>query len=156
MNNIAQLCVTAMTGLVQSIADVNGKTFQIYEADELEDIAKLTKFPAAGVIYEGMRSVPESEKQTDKLGYSSELILSLCVLNQGEKLGTEGHKDPSMLLMDVLRKAILGKTSPTGHKWRFVVEAPAAAKKNRVIWVQRWAAPVQLLPDEVPPKVLVR
>lgn len=156
MRNIAELCVAAMLERVQSIADVNGKALQIYDAEELTKVGGYVTYPAAGVIYEGMRSVPEAEKATLRAGYSSELILTVCVINQAENLGNAGFKDSSMLLMDKLRDAILGKKSPTGHIWKFIVEAPAAAKKDKVIWIQRWSAPIQLVEVQEPPKVLVR
>lgn len=150
MNDLATKCVTDLkTHLSQLIAA--GKVIHVYDENELMDKTKGLTFPAVGVVYEGMRAVPEtsnaeSSKVSHKLGVSGELIASIMILQRPDSISAADTKTPAMTLLDDVRQEIMGSRSPSGHFWRFMVEASALEKNGVVIWLQRWSTPVQLVP----------
>jgi hypothetical protein len=103
-------------------------------------------FPAVGVVYEGMRPTSDGDKATHKLGISAELVASVMMFHRPDNMNAADTKTPAMTLLDSIRKEIMGSKSPTGHFWKFVVEAAATEKNGVVIWIQRWSTPVQLVP----------
>lgn len=96
----------------------------------------LIKRPAIGVMYEGGRS-----KDGQQIGLNAELVYSLFVLTEKNVLAPDlsDVATETQIILDATRAAIQGEKSPTGHKWVWVLEAPAAAKGNLLVWVQRWS-----------------
>lgn len=146
MNDIATKCVADLKGhLAQLIAA--GKVFHVYSEEELMDKTKGITFPAVGIVYEGMRAVSEdSDKKSVKMGVSAELIAAVMLIQRPDNISAADTKTPTMNLLDDIRQEIMGSKSPSGHWWKFVVEASANEKNGVVIWLQRWSTPVQLVP----------
>lgn len=144
--NTAQKCVDNLIEVLQSIAKLNGKVIQVYTQEELMDKTKQLTLPAAGVIYEGMRSVQKGETGAAiQMGMATEIILSIVVIETNANVhGSAGTKALSTELLDTLRHKIARTRSPTNHFWKFVVEAPAVPKSGVVVWMQRWTSPCTL------------
>lgn len=141
---VAAKCLTSVIKTLQSIAAVSGKVFQIYSEDELMDKTKGMVFPCAGVVYEGMRAISEGSKDTNRQGLSAELVLSILIFFRPDALSPSNTKTSALNLLDDVRDSIKGTRSPSGHLWRFVVEAAATEKHGVVVYIQRWTTPVQL------------
>ncbi len=146
MIDAASLCIADVTTVLQSIASLKGKVVNVYSEDELIDSTTLITYPAVGVVYEGMRSVEEMGS-TNKVGNSCELVVSIILIDTYTKTTQTAAKKQAAPILDKVRELMMANTrrSPTGHKWRFVVEAAATPKQGVVLWVQRWSTPVQLI-----------
>jgi hypothetical protein len=130
---------------VQSIAEFTDRCLIVFDEDDaLSSLKGLARFPAAVIQYEGMRAVSESEKSSNKTGASTELIVSIMVINQSNALVKSDTKIPTIKLLTLLRRQMLGRKTPGGHQWAFVVEAAAKSKDNMVFWIQRWKCPLIL------------
>jgi hypothetical protein len=126
------------------------KAVLVYNVEDLLGAIKNLR-PAVGIVYEGARSIDTGTggpaRTTDKVGASGEVVFSLVlvaevsVLSQLADTMTNAH-----VLLDSLRAAIQGTRSPTGHKWKWVLEAPAATKSGAAVWIQRYSCPVQTPP----------
>lgn len=146
MNDIATKCVADLKGHLEQLIAA-GKVFHVYSEEELMDKTKGITFPAVGIVYEGMRAVPEdSDKKSVKIGVSAELIAAVMLIQRPDNISAADTKTPTMNLLDDIRQEIMGSKSPSGHWWKFVVEASANEKNGVVIWLQRWSTPVQLVP----------
>lgn len=141
-DDFAQRCVADVKLALQSIAELTGKIVSVYSEEELMDASKGIAFPCIGVVYEGMRSSPEPGSA--KTGMAAELIVSLIMVERAAAAGESYTKNAALATLDDTRKALIGRQSPTGHKWRFIMEAPASEKKGTIIWLQRWATPAML------------
>lgn len=149
MNDLATKCVTDLKNhLAQLIAA--GKVFHVYSEEELMDKTKGITFPAVGVVYEGMRAVNEGvsgeARASHKLGVSCELVAAIMLIQRPDNISAADTKTPTLAMLDDIRQEIMGSKSPSGHFWKFVVEASAQEKNGVVIWLQRWSTPVQLTP----------
>lgn len=140
---IARLCVDDVIASVQSISQFKNKVFQVYSEDELFDRSKNLIFPCVGVVYGGMRASPES-KATHKVGMSAELAVSILVLFKNDVTAKKNQKMDTVDVLDELRDALKDRRSPSGHFWKFQVEAAATANGGVLVYLQRWATPVQL------------
>lgn len=138
-------CLIDLKEVLQSIALLDNKTLLVYSAEELMDKASLVPLPAAGAVYEGMRATGEANKATNRTGTSAEAVFTVLVLADKLKLSTEGTKQANIHVMGLIRKALRMRKSPTGHVYRFVLEAPADEKGDTLIWAQRWAVPVSVI-----------
>jgi hypothetical protein len=148
MSAMATLCVDAMETTLQAMTVFANKTVFVYGQDDLiAKIQGLKVYPAVGIVYEGMRSVP-SEGKSFHVGMSGELVISLLLIDQGEAIvRSDDKKTNAIMYLDTLRATLMATRSPTGHFWHFLVETPAELKKGMVIWVQRWSTPVQAKPN---------
>lgn len=143
IDNPAQACVAAMAAAVQSIGQMQGKAvLQVYDADDLIDNKVGVTLPAAGVLYEGIRSIERVLRETHRTGMDAEIVVSIVLIVDTEGVGPTKNKLKATTLLDACRKAVRDTRSPTGHFWRFVAELPAARKDGKILWVQRWSAPV--------------
>lgn len=137
-------CLIDLKEYLQSIAGLDEKTLLIYSAEELMDKSMAVPLPAAGVVYEGMRANTESTP-TNRTGTSAEAIFTILVLADSLKLSTIETKQSNINLLGKIRRTLRDRKSPTGHKYRFMLEAPAAEKGDTLIWAQRWAVPVPVI-----------
>lgn len=143
-NSIVRQCSDQLVSYLQSIASLNA-VLSVYNVKDLVDGLTGVKYPVAGVVYDGLRSVPEpGAGPTDRKGLSAEVIFSVMLLLRTEAYGPTNQKDIAIDLLDSIRDRIKGTSGPSGHRWRFVVEAPASEQKGSIIWAQRWALPVML------------
>ena len=145
MIDAASLCIADIETVLQSIAKLKGKVLQVYSEDELLDKTKPIAFPAAGVTYEGMRAVGEAGS-THKVGISAEVVLSIILVETFSNVSSANTKKLSPPILDAIREGMMARRSPTGHFWKFIVEAAAKPANGTVLWVSRWSTPVQLVP----------
>ena len=140
-----ETCRDAMLASMQSIAKLNNKVlFSANEDSFLDNIKGVKSFPAGFVLYEGMRATPEQGSL--KIGGMAEMVFSLVVVSRDTAiLSTDQAKDEAIKILDALRHGLLGVTSPTGHKWKFLVEAAASERDGALFWVQRWSTPISLV-----------
>lgn len=142
-HDLANKCVDDLRTVVQSLAQMENKTvLNVYDQDELLDATVGVKFPACGVIYEGIRGGTKSAKESHVVGSDAELICSVVLLYRDESLGKTDARNRALHDLDHIRRILFDRRSPSGHFWRFEVEAAAARKNGTVMWVQRWATPV--------------
>lgn len=144
-SDIIQLVVDDLMAALQSIAKLSAKTLHVLDADELLDKSKNVPLPAAGVIYEGMRSIAEPGKDTNRHGQSAEAIFTILVAGSPKIDREPTTKSNSIGVLGDVRKALKVRKSPTGHIYRFQVESPADEVKGTIIWAQRWAVPVPMI-----------
>jgi hypothetical protein len=139
------VCVEHIRTSLQSIALLKKKILFVTDQESLMDQAKgVGSLPACGIIYDGMRAVGETG--SGRTGGMAEMVFSLVLINRDTDIvSTDQTKNTSILILDQMRALFLDKISPTGHRWKFVVEAAAAENKGTVFWVQRWQAPVGLM-----------
>lgn len=146
--------IAEVKGRLQSIAAISGSAFKgpsifVYDDANLADRVKGNFiWPAAGIIYEGMRAVGEPGKATDKIGMSAEIVVSIALVTLVELYATADGKTPVILALSQIRGSMMASRSVTGHRWRFLVEAPASKKDGLAFWIQRWSVPIQLPPGQ--------
>lgn len=142
--NIVALTVADVEQRLQSIAVLAGKVLFVSDEDELADKLKAgVSYPAAAVVYEGMQSMPEA-KESHRVGLTSEMVIMICLVNRPSALVSSDTKVPSLQILTDIREKMKDSRSPTGHFWRFVVEAPVKNSNGIAFWIQRWSCPVQL------------
>lgn len=145
MSRISALMLDIQTA-VQSIAQLQNRVIFVNDTNELIEKTKAAgKFPFVGIVYEGTRKT-ERPQPTSNLGVSNEVVASLIIMTTGDYPLQQKNPYATVDLLDEIRGSLLGKTNPSGHKWGFVVEAPADVKNNVTFWVQRWSTPIQYAP----------
>lgn len=145
---IAQACIddieTKMRN-TQEFGTNSGKevVFTVYSEDDLFDKIKIVKFPAVGIMYEGMR---DGGRDPTRQGMAADFNVALVLILDGPSIGGLDRKNEAVRILDVMRDAFKANASksPSIHKWRFVSEVPAGNVKNLLIYIQRWACPVLL------------
>jgi len=143
--NYVSPCALDLEAKVRSVAALTGKTVKVLSVDDLVASMTTAVKPVAGVLYEGSR--PAASDAGKQVVISAEVVFSillLCetsVVSKQVDMTTVAHK-----LLDSIRTAIHGTRSPTGHAWKWQLEAPAAQKGTSQLWVQRWTTAAQLVP----------
>jgi hypothetical protein len=145
--HLAEKCVDDAKAAITPISALNGKTlFTLYSPEDLADDSVALVFPAVGVVYEGIRSVERAPRETHRVGADSELLISFVLLFRDSPTGDPGNFLNATRLLDSIRDTMKDRRSPSGHFWRFLVEAPAVLKNGNVMWIQRWTCPAILTP----------
>jgi len=145
MSNHVQDCIDDLTAKLESVAQVKSKVFTVYNEEDLMDQMKGVVGRGLGVSYLGMTAWPEiGTKDSHRIGLSCTANYAIIVVNPKPPVITKQQISPLVSLLDNLRDSIKNTRAPTGHFWRFVAETPAVIKGSNVVWVQRWAVPVQL------------
>lgn len=141
MSDIVTLCVEDLAKKVKDIGEFGSvgkeKVFSVYSEDDLLDKSKLLKFPAVGMMYEGLRSVPGADPSRQGLG--AEIGMALVLLMETKSVGGINSQNEAVRLLGLMRRAIKVTVSPTNHKWRFISEVPGGVLGNAVVYVQRWS-----------------
>lgn len=143
MSSIAVKCIEDVEKYLNSMSAVKGKVWHVYSEEELVERTKGLSFPCAGVLYDGMRAIPE-QGATGKMGLSAELILTVMVMFKQKTVSTVDAKDSAVDFLDELRGKIAKSRSPSGHFWKFQLEAAVDGKSGVLSYIQRWSTPVQL------------
>jgi hypothetical protein len=139
-------CLLDLQAAVQSIANFKGRTALVFDEEEaVEKLKAISNLPAAVIMYEGMRSQNIGGATGDS-GSSVVLGGTIMVLNDGEQLVATDTKIPTIKLLTAIRDVMLFRKSPSGHKWKFVLEAAATWDGDTSFWVQRWQVALQFQP----------
>lgn len=141
---IANECVLDLQTKMRSIPAFTNKVIYAYTEDDLYDITSQINFPGAGILYEGLRSVPDPESKNVGKGRSAELHCNLILLVSGKTIGNADYKLTAAEFLDQFRGAIMGTRSPTGNFWKFIVESPVEARAGIFAYGQRWSTSVIL------------
>jgi hypothetical protein len=140
-------------GSVDGNISLTGKVVIAYDEDDLLDALKgVRSYPAVGIVYEGMRSMPEVGP-TAKVGVSVEVVVSFVLIQQGPAISASDQKRTKAIdYLEQMRNQFLNqKSTVTSHFWKFMVEAPVTMKGGMVVWSQRWSVPGQLKPTKLTP-----
>lgn len=129
---------------LKTITGFRDKVFSVTSEEELQSKIKGLSLPAIGVIYDGMRAVPE-QGGTGKMGKSAELVVTLLLVFRNDTLQGKSPNDVNLGTLDSMRDKMLETRSALGHLWRFQLETPVQTKTGLVVYVQRWATPAQLV-----------
>lgn len=125
-------------GIASLLANGSYKVVSVNTLDQVTEQlgSGLIKRPAVGVMYEGARTV-----DGQPVGMSAELVFSLFVLTEKNVIAPQlsDVATETQVILDETRAAIQGIKAPTGHKWKWVLEAAAGSKGNLLVWVQRWS-----------------
>lgn len=141
---IANACVQDLITKMKSVPSFQSKVIYAYTEDDLYDTVSTINFPGAGILYEGLRSVPDPESKNVGKGRSAELHCSLLLLVSGKTIGNADYKLTAAEFLDQFRGAIMGTRSPTGNFWKFIVESPVSARAGVFAYSQRWSTPLIL------------
>jgi hypothetical protein len=148
LNTLLQEAKDRLSAIKTETWSLEGRVVIAYNEDDLLDLIKgLRSYPAVGVVFEGMRSMPE-QGSTMKVGGSAEVVLAFVLIEQGTAtFGTDQKRTRAVDYLEAMRDAFMTKRSTTtNHMWHFTVEAAASLKNGMVVWVQRWSVPIQLIP----------
>jgi len=117
--------------------------FSVYSEEDLMDKTKYVRFPAVGIMYEGLR---DGNRDSTKQGYAADCTIAVVLLMDGKSVGGLDQKNEAARILDAMRHAFKDnfQKSPSGHKWRFVSEMSAGQISNLLVYVQRWSCPVLL------------
>lgn len=144
ISNIASNCVDDLVLKMKSVPAFSNKVIYAYTQDDLYDMAAQLQFPCAGILYEGIRSVPDPETKNVAKGLSAELNCTLLLLVSGKSIGNADYKVTATQILDQFRNAIKGTRSPSGNYWKFLIESAVEARVGAYSYAQRWSTPVLL------------
>ena len=137
-------CVNDLKVKIQGLAALNQNTFFVYkQEDMLKQTAKIT-YPAAGIIYEGIRSKPDAMSGKTDMGLSADFYCAVLVLVGGSTFGNVDYKAEAISLVDKVRGQILKTRSPSGHFWKFLVESPVVDVVGAFGYYIRFSTPIML------------
>lgn len=133
--NTAGLCLEDVKTKLSTVKGIKEKIFHVYSEYDLENATKSMKKPCVGLMYEGLRSVPD----TSGKGLSTQLgIAVVAVTESKEGMWGIDRKDELIQLLDDMREALKLTKAPTGHDWQFVMEVPSQPLGNFIVYIQRW------------------
>lgn len=143
MSEVSVVVASVITKL-QSIADISNRALEVLSEDDFLDKIKGLPCPSIGVVYEGMRATNKDDRASHRVGLAAELGLSLVLVTEGKAILGGASPTSATTVLDSMRNVMKDTRSPTGHFWRFVLEAPALEKGGRTLWIQRWSSPIIL------------
>lgn len=136
-------CVNDFTSKVESVGELgvsgNVKLFSVYSEEDLLSKSKLVKFPAAGIMYEGLRS---NSNDPTKQGLTADVYITLVLLLSGGAVGGIDPKNEAARMLDAIRRGIHQTKSPAARPWRFIAEIPAGQMGNAVAYLQKWSTQI--------------
>lgn len=141
---IAINCIEDISAKVEQVTGLKGRVFHVYSEEELIERTKGVSFPCVGVVYDGMRALPESGS-THKIGGSAELVVSVMIFFRQDTKSKADPKETTVNYLDRIRSQLIRTKAPTGHYWKFQVEAAVEGKNGVLAYLQRWATPTQLV-----------
>jgi hypothetical protein len=136
--NLANTCILDLMEKMQSVPAFQKKVIFAYTQDELYDVAQQLNFPCAGVLYEGMRSLADTETRTVPKGYSVELSCTILLLVSGKTIGNADYKVTALEILEQFRDAIKNTRAPSAFYWKFVLESAVESRKDSYSYAQRW------------------
>ena len=143
ISKICTLCVEDLQAKIQTVPAFKNKVFFVYTQDKLYDKAMQLSFPCAGILYEGLRSVPDADDRTAK-GLSTVFQASVILLVSGSTIGNAEYNVQAVELLDQFRDAIKMTRSPANHFWKFMLETSVEARVDTYAYIQRWSTPILL------------
>ena len=139
--SIALECIEDVQAKLDALDEFGQKIFHVYSEEDLLDKATTLRLPAVGVSYGGITSEPGQDRS--RQGLLGSLRVAIVLIIDSKSIGLD-RKDEAAEMMDLIRCALLGQKSPTGHKWQFLSELPMGSASGVLLYMQRWqtAAPL--------------
>lgn len=144
-NGVAVRCVLQAKELLEAMDELKGKVHVIYSEEDLYEKTKGLVYPVVGILYGGLVSSSESGKETHKVGVSSDVRVTIVVLDKRRTGASELGNLELINRFDRMRKQFRNVRSPTGHVWRFGMEGATESKSGVMVMFQRWTTPAQLV-----------
>ena len=141
---IATDCIESIEDVLRTIPGLEKRVFHVYSDEELIERTKGLSFPCVGVVYDGLMG-REEPGATGKLSSTADLVVSIMLFFRQNTRATTDPKDTTVETLDTIRSKILETRAPSGHLWKFQLEAAVEGKQGLLTYVQRWATPVQLV-----------
>jgi hypothetical protein len=144
-NPLALRAMETLQRGLQSIAELNEKTFFVLSQAEIEARIQVVPLPAVGIVYEGMTPTGQAGFDTGttpmqvKLSFATLLFYKSNVAvgrNQSDL-----YKPEALTLLDTMRTTLRLTPGPFGPFWQFAGEMPADELRGVVVWAQRWTLP---------------
>jgi len=135
-NKVAD-CLDDLVLKLQSIAEFQNSVEVVHTPDKI--LTRMSSVPGSwcGVLYEG--SAASAEDGHAKQGNGTILSVGLYPVIDANMIVASLNTERLVVeLLHKMRATILGTVAPTGHQWRFVMEAYADSNKGKVLWQQRW------------------
>lgn len=143
--NVATDCTNELGAFIAEVAKFK-KVHLVTSVDDFVAKVNTNPRPAVAIMYEGAR--PISTPAGNDINVSAEVVFSVLILLEQPMLNLSKDQAPmAHTLLDDIRRQIHGKRSQyTGHRWKWVVEAPVAVKGVTGVWIQRWSCNTQVVP----------
>lgn len=126
--------------IVGKVTAFSDRVLRISDPAAMKEYVGKLKFPMCGIIYEGISSDGDSKDEGRDAFLSVALIILAESKARSNKQKVEATEIPSLL--DATRQKILGKTSPSGRVWQFVVEIPIDLGDAGMAYYQKWKTKV--------------
>jgi hypothetical protein len=139
--SIALKCITDVTEKIETLRDFDNKIFHVYSEEDLLDKAKTLSLPAVGISYGGI--ITEAGQDRTRMGLMGSLRVAVVLVIDANTISLD-RKDEAAEYMDSIRGTLIGKSSPTCHKWQFVSETPLGQVGGVLLYMQRWQTPTPL------------
>jgi hypothetical protein len=141
--DIAMGCLKDLVAKVNTVPMIKDKVVSVYTEKELMDAAVQLTPPCVGVVYEGMRAVPDQDKLSR--GTTVELMFSVILVISGKSFGNVSELRPIAAdVLDQFRSAVKLTQNPFGQYWKFMVESAVQETDGGFLYVQRWATRAML------------
>ena len=140
--NWAYLCMMDIVTKLKTVPATGSRTLSVYDQDTFLDVTAETKFPAVGVIYEGM----STKGGQDRTGLATELYCGIIVIvgDKNEEIRGKTNQEEVALLLDDLRSAVKHSKSPTNHAWEFMFEVQLDISHQGMGYYIKWKTTVML------------
>lgn len=139
--SIVSKCVDDLLTKIKTLTVLKNKVHHVYTEAELNDKTKGFNYPLVAVVYDGTSAVPGGIAR----GLSVEINISIMLFFKAQAHATANQTLDAVDLLDEVRNTILDTVSPSGHKWKFKAEVGSQGDKGVYVYMQRWAAPAQLV-----------
>jgi len=144
VNDIVTEAVADLTQRLRLTPAIKDKSVYLYDQDDLLHTKKTLGYPAAGVVYVGLRGNTDSSKT----GLAAELTCDIYLIGGDQCLSKiDDIKVTTTQILDdirgTIRCAVLDLPGAQ-RKWMFVFETPAKFTEEVIAYVQRWKTVVLL------------
>lgn len=144
MADVVTDAVDDLKARLATVTVIKKKVVYLYDQDDLLSSKDKIGFPAAGVVYVGLKGNSDSSKT----GLAAELVCDIYLIGGEQCISKVGDlKITTTQLLDDMRNTIkCGVLDRPGaqRKWQFVMEAPTSFSEEVVAYVQRWKTVVLL------------
>ena len=141
--DISMSCLNDLMNKLKTVSLVKDKVISVYTEKEIMDKATQLPPPLIGVVYEGMRAVPDMDKLAR--GYTVEMMFTVVLVVSGQTFGdSPSSKLVAADVLDKCRAAIKGTQNPYSQWWKFMVEAAVQETTGGFMYMQRWSTRAML------------
>lgn len=146
--SIAQL-ETELVTLITGVTNLSGRSYSVFNVDEVTETASLVGFPLAGVSYEGATPLDPAVNSVNKAyksGNLTTLHFSITIGIEYKYATTDDSKPIATDLLDEVRRVVLGYTGINNRPWRYTGEIPLDSGLEGVIFYgQMWETDVPVI-----------